>query len=64
MNVSRLVSLVAAIVISAIQWTAFVSSASHTQLVREVSAPVAGNASDGSLPVVVVVAHRRLWRTL
>jgi hypothetical protein len=59
MNVSRLVSLAAAIVISAIQWTAFLSLAPHTQSVREVGAAVAADASDGSLPVVVVTAHRQ-----
>jgi hypothetical protein len=59
MNVSRLVSLAAAIAISSIQWTAFFSPALHTQSVREVGAPVAGDASDGSLPVVVVTARRQ-----
>ena len=59
MNVSRLVSLAAAIVISAIQWAAFFSLVLHTQSVRAVGAPVAGDASDGSLPVVVVTAHRQ-----
>jgi hypothetical protein len=59
MNVSRLVSLAAAIVISSIQWTAFFSPALHTQSVQEVGAPVAGDASDGSLPVVVVTARRQ-----
>ena len=59
MNVSRLVSLVAAIVISAIQWTAFFSPALYTQSVRAVGAPVADDASDGSLPVVIVTAHRQ-----
>ena len=59
MNVSRLVSLTAAIVISAIQWAGFFSPALHTQSVRAVGAPVSGEAFDGSLPVVVVTAHRR-----
>jgi hypothetical protein len=58
MNVSRLVNLFAAIVISGMQWTAFLSPASYTQSVREAAAPVADDASDGSLPVVVVRAHR------
>lgn len=59
MYVSRLVNLAAAILISVIQWTAFLSPASHTQAVREVSGPVTDDASDNLLPVVVVTAHRR-----
>jgi hypothetical protein len=59
MNVSRVVSLVASVVISATQWTAFLSLAPHTQSVREVGAALAGDASEGSLPVVVVTAHRQ-----
>jgi hypothetical protein len=59
MNVSRLVNLAAAIVISAIQWAAVFSPAPHTQSVREISASVADGASDDSLPVVVVTAHRQ-----
>jgi hypothetical protein len=58
MNVSRLVSFAAAVVISAIQWAAFFSPAPHTQSMRAVGVPVAGDPSDGSLPVVVVTAHR------
>lgn len=61
MNVSRPVSLVAAIVISGIQWTAFFSPAPHAQSVRAAAATVAGGASDDSLPVVVVRAHRQSW---
>ena len=61
MNISRFVSLAAAMVISAIQWTAFFNPAPQMQSVPEVAAPVAGDASGESLPVVVVTAHRRLW---
>ena len=64
MNVSRLVSLVAAIVISSIQWTAFFSPAVHAQSVQAVGTAVADDASDGSLPVVVVTAHRQSWMML
>jgi hypothetical protein len=60
MNASRLVSLAAVIAISAIQWAAFFSPALQTQSVQAVSAPVAGDASDRWLPVVVVTAHRQL----
>jgi hypothetical protein len=59
MNVSRLVSFAAAIVISAIQWAAFFSPALGTQSVPAVGAAVAGNASDDSLPVVIVTARRQ-----
>ena len=64
MNVSRLVSLVAAIVISSIQWTALFSPAVHAQSVQAVGAAVADDASDGSLPVVVVTARRQSWMML
>jgi hypothetical protein len=64
MNVSRVVSLVAAIVISSIQWTAFFSPAVHTQSVQPVGAAVADDASDRSLPVVVVTAHHQSWMML
>ena len=47
MNFSRLVSFVAAVVITAIQWAPFFSPALHTQSVQAVGAPVAGNQSDG-----------------
>lgn len=59
MNVSRLVILAAAIVIGAIQWAAFFSPTLHMQSVRAVGAPIAGDASEGPLPVVVVTAHRQ-----
>ena len=59
MHVSRLVNLVAAIAISGIQWTALLSPASNTQALREVSASLTDDASDGALPVVVVTARNR-----
>jgi len=59
MHASRLVNLVAAIVISGIQWTAFLSPASNTQAVREVGASLTDHASDDALPVVVVTARRQ-----
>jgi hypothetical protein len=64
MNVSRLVSLAAAIAISSFQWTAFFNPAPHTQSARAVGSAVAADASDGSLPVVVVTAHRQSWMML
>jgi len=59
MHASRLVNLVAAIVISGIQWTAFLSPASNTQAAREVGASLTDHASDDALPVVVVTARRQ-----
>jgi len=58
MYVNRLVNLAAAIVISGIQWTAFLSPAPQAQAVQKVGAPVADDTFDGSMPVVVVTAHR------
>jgi hypothetical protein len=52
----RLVSLVAAIVVTAIQWAAFFSPALYTRSVRVVGA-VADDVSGGQLPVIVVTAH-------
>jgi hypothetical protein len=59
MNVSRLVNLGVAVVISAIQWTAFLSPRPYAQSVQVVGTPVADSASEDSMPVVVVTAHRR-----
>jgi hypothetical protein len=64
MNVSRLVSLVAAIVISSFQWTAFYSPALHAQSEGAAGTAVAADASDGSMPVVVVTAHHQSWMML
>jgi hypothetical protein len=57
MNVSRLVSLVAAVVISGLQWAPFFGSAILVQSTRMVSASVAGN--EELMPVVVVTARRQ-----
>jgi hypothetical protein len=60
MSVNRIVSLAAAVVISAIQVTALSRPLSHVQSVRAAAAAVsiADDASDGALPVVVVTAQR------
>jgi len=58
MNVSRLTSLLAALVITAIEWAAFSSVPLHAQAVRAAAAPVAGDALDPELPVIVITAHR------
>jgi hypothetical protein len=57
MNVSRFVSFGAAVIFSALQWAPF--TALPPQSVRVVGIPVAGNASDGSMPVVVIATHRQ-----
>ena len=54
----RLLSLAAAIVVTAIQWAAFFSPLLYTQSVRAIGAPVADDVSDGELPVIVVTALR------
>ncbi len=59
MKVSRFVGLGASVVVSALQWAPFFGTALPTQSVRMVAAPVSGNASDVSMPVVVVTAHRQ-----
>jgi hypothetical protein len=58
MNVSRLASLVAALLITATEWAAFSSLPLHAQVVRAAAAPVASDALDPELPVIVVTAHR------
>ena len=59
MNASRLVSLVAAIVITATEWAAFSSLPLHAQSLPVVAAPVSSAAPEEALPVIVVTAHRR-----
>ncbi len=59
MNVSRFVSLGAAVLISALQWAPFFSTTLITHSVRVAGVPAAGNASDASMPVVVIAAHRK-----
>jgi hypothetical protein len=58
MNVSRLASLVAAVVITGTGWAAFSAVPLHAQAVRAASAPVASDALDPGLTVIVVTAHR------
>ena len=63
MSVNRIVSLAAAVVISAIQVTALSRPLSYVQSVRAAAAvSIADDASDGALPVVVVTAHKALSR--
>jgi hypothetical protein len=58
MNVSRVVSLAAALVITATEWAAFSALPLHTQAVQAAAAPVAREALDPELPVIVVTARR------
>jgi hypothetical protein len=60
MNVSRLVSLAAAIAITATEWAAFSSSLPHTQPARALAAPIAGDASDPALPLIIILADREI----
>jgi len=55
----RLVSLVAAIVVTAIQWAAFFSPVMYIRSVRGVGAEVADDVSGGELPVIVITARRQ-----
>jgi hypothetical protein len=55
----RLVSLALAIVVTVIQWAAFFSPVLYTQSLETAGASVAGELSDGELPVIVVTAGRR-----
>jgi hypothetical protein len=59
MNVSRLVSLAAALLITVTAWAAFSSIPLHTQAAPAAAAPVASDALDDELPVIVVTAHRQ-----
>ena len=54
----RLVSLVAAIVVTAIQWAAFFSPVMYIRSVG-VGAAVADDVSGGELPVIVITARRQ-----
>jgi len=58
MNVSRLVSLAAALVLTATEWAAFFTLPADIQAAQAVAAPVASNAPDADLPVIVVTARR------
>ena len=55
----RLVSLVAAIVVTAIQWAAFFSPVMYVRSVRGVGVAVADDVSGGELPVIVITARRQ-----
>ena len=54
----RLVSLAAAIVVTAIQWGVFFSPVLYTGSVRTVDAAVANEVSGGDSPVIVVAGYR------
>jgi len=54
-----LVSLTAAVVVSAIQWAAFFHPVLDTGAARAVGAPVTNDMSDRGLPVIAVTTHRQ-----
>lgn len=58
MNVSRLVSLAAALVINATVWEVFLSLPVHAQAVQPVSAPVVDTTEETVVPEIVVIGHR------
>jgi len=58
MNVSRLVSIAAALVITVAEGAALSSLPLHTLSAQAVSAPVADQALTAGLPVIVVTARR------
>jgi hypothetical protein len=62
MNRFSLVNAVAAVVITAAQWTALFNPLAHTHSPRVVAASVSDDVATGSddtMPVVVITAHRR-----
>jgi hypothetical protein len=54
----RLLSLAAAVVVTAIQWAAFFSPVLYTQSLQAVADPLAAEMSDGELPPIVVAGCR------
>jgi len=59
MKRDRLVSLAAAIVVTATQWAAFFSPVLYTRSMPSIGAPVADEVSGDELPVIVVTAARQ-----
>ncbi len=57
MNIIRVVSLAAALVITATPWAAL--SSLHPELQRVVASPAADHVSDDGLPVIVITAPRQ-----
>jgi hypothetical protein len=57
MNLSRLVGLAAALLITATEGAAFSSLPLHTQSVQVATVSVAGEPLTAELPVIVVTAH-------
>ena len=55
----RLVSLAAAIVVTAIQWAAFFSPVLYTHSLRAIGAAVADEGADDALPVIVITGRRQ-----
>lgn len=58
MNVSRLVSLAAALVINATVWAAFASLPVHARAAQAAAAPVVEAAGETAIQEIVVTARR------
>lgn len=56
-NATRLVTLAAALLVTAAEWAAFSEILLFADPARIASVPVAGASSDAALPQVVVTAH-------
>ena len=54
----RLASIVAASVVTAIQWAAFFNPALYAHSMQSVAAPVAADMSEREFPVVAVTTNR------
>lgn len=58
MNVSRLVTLAAALIITAAEWLAFSSLPVQAQAARPVAAPAASAAPEAAVQEIVVIGSR------
>ena len=59
MYTNRFVSFGAAIIVSALQWAPLFSATATTQSVRAVDVAAEDDASEDSMPVIVVTAYRQ-----
>jgi len=63
-HLPRFVSLVAALIVTASQWTVLSGFPARVQTHHSVSSPSADTVSDEELPVITVTAHGRLRAAL
>jgi hypothetical protein len=59
MYANRFVSFGAAIIVTALQWEAFFSAPANTQSVRAADVAAERDASEDSMPEIVVTAYRQ-----